>query len=155
MEKDIPEICGPCPRQEPSMSLDCGVLRQELSMSLNLGVALPGVKLNRRLQQKLTLIIDSIGLQVLTYVQGKHKCVICCSSYVRILRTGTCIVHVQTRTLHDKKDTQLMRESISFKWCPVSHVCALSHPTLRISPSLCRYPHKSHQLGPKLNRRGE
>jgi hypothetical protein len=39
VKQDIPEICGPCLRQEPSMSLDFGVPMQELSMSLNLGVA--------------------------------------------------------------------------------------------------------------------
>jgi hypothetical protein len=34
---------------------------------------LPGVKLNSSIQQKLTVKIDSIALQVLTYVEGKHK----------------------------------------------------------------------------------
>jgi hypothetical protein len=48
-----------------------------------------------------------------------------------------CIVHVQTRTLHEKRHPSI-RESISLKWYPV--MCPLSHPTLGILPSLCRYP---------------
>jgi hypothetical protein len=48
------------------------------SMSLNLGgtlfqVAWPGVKLNRRIQQKLMVTIDSIALHVPTYVKESTK----------------------------------------------------------------------------------
>jgi hypothetical protein len=38
----------------------------------------------------------------------KAQTVVRCCTYVRILHTGTCIVHIQTCTLHDKKDTQLL-----------------------------------------------
>jgi hypothetical protein len=109
-------------------------------MSLNLGgtlfkVAWPGVKLDSRIQQKLIVTIDSIALHVLTYIQGKHKTIICCYTCVRILPTGTCIVHVQTRTLHDLPS---IRESISLKWYPV--MCPLSLILwLGISPWLWRY----------------
>jgi hypothetical protein len=73
VEQDIPEICSPCLRQEPSMSLDFGVPRQELSMSLNLGVAYLVSSSIANSAKVVDGEIDSIALQVLTYVQGKHK----------------------------------------------------------------------------------
>ncbi len=87
--------------------------------------------------------IDSIALHVLTYVQGKQKTIFCCYIYVRILRTGICIVHVQTRTLHDKKNPTI-RESISLKWYPV--MCPLSHPLIGNFTLTLEVFHKFHKL---------
>jgi hypothetical protein len=73
VEQDIPEIYCPCLRRGPSLSLDFGVPRQGAKHEPQLGGGLVGVKLNPRIQQKITVTIDWIALQVLTYVQGKHK----------------------------------------------------------------------------------
>ncbi len=77
MEQDIPEKCGPCLRQDASLSLDFGVPMQEPSMSLNLGAAYlvssSILEFRKSSQQKFTVTIGWIALQVLTYVQGKHK----------------------------------------------------------------------------------
>ncbi len=72
-----------------------------------LGGGLPGVKLNPRIQEKFTAKVHSDNW--LDCIAGSYLCtrkaqtIIRCCSYLRILHTRRCIVHIQTRTLHDKK----------------------------------------------------
>jgi hypothetical protein len=70
----------------------------------------------------------------------KHKTIICCYTCVRILHTGTCIVHVH----HMIKKHPTTRESISLKWYPA--MCPLSHPLIGNFTLNLEVFHKFHKL---------